>query len=186
MKPTTRSGRPGRKPGRKPKRVLKAAVGKKKPPTTPSPLGRRTRAQKAGSSVGDAGTSRSSAVEGGPIVSVSRRECFSAAHRLHNPALGDAQNARLYGKSPFRGPIDADTGMVYNLADLKEQLKAVLDQLDHKNLDKDVPFFKKNVSTVENIVHFIVVSLREQMDQPQLLHKVKVLETENNAASIVC
>jgi 6-pyruvoyltetrahydropterin/6-carboxytetrahydropterin synthase len=32
-----------------------------------------------------------------PKVRVTRRVHFSAAHRLHNPALTDEENARIYG-----------------------------------------------------------------------------------------
>ncbi|NDC47364.1 MAG: 6-carboxytetrahydropterin synthase, partial [Actinobacteria bacterium] len=34
----------------------------------------------------------------GPRVAVYRHEHFNAAHRIHNPALSDADNARIYGK----------------------------------------------------------------------------------------
>lgn len=33
-----------------------------------------------------------------PIVTATRRLRFNAAHRVHNPALSDAENAALFGK----------------------------------------------------------------------------------------
>ena len=33
-----------------------------------------------------------------PVVTVTRRLHFNAAHRVHNPALSDEENARLFGK----------------------------------------------------------------------------------------
>ncbi|KAI6178525.1 6-pyruvoyl tetrahydrobiopterin synthase [Aphelenchoides besseyi] len=134
------------------------------------------------------------------MVCLSRRETFSAAHRLHNPDLSAAENRALYDKCnnenghghnyevkvTLRGPIDSKTGMVYNLADLKMDMKSILDHLDHKNLDKEVKFFKKNVSSVENIAYFFLHALKKRMSKPELLYKVKVKETENNSASITC
>lgn len=42
----------------------------------------------------------------------------------------------------LRGPIDPINGMIMNLTDLKSCLTKILDSLDHRNLDLDVPFFK--------------------------------------------
>lgn len=45
-----------------------------------------------------------------------------------------------------RGPVDARTGMVMNITDVKVAMeKAIMKPLDHKNLDKDVPYFRNNV-----------------------------------------
>lgn len=42
-----------------------------------------------------------------------------------------------------KGPVDQQTGMVMNVHDLKLHMeKAIMDTLDHKNLDLDVPYFK--------------------------------------------
>ncbi|KAI6182870.1 6-pyruvoyl tetrahydrobiopterin synthase [Aphelenchoides bicaudatus] len=129
-----------------------------------------------------------------PLVRLSRRETFSSSHRLHNPKLSNQQNARIYDKCNhlhghnyvvyviLRGPIDKQTGMVYNIADLKKELGDVLDTLDHKNLDEDVDFFKHHVSTVENIALYIATTL--ELSQPELLYKIKVCETEKNTASV--
>lgn len=45
-----------------------------------------------------------------------------------------------------RGPVDARTGMVMNITDMKAAMeKAIMKPLDHKNLDKDVSYFRNNV-----------------------------------------
>lgn len=50
-----------------------------------------------------------------------------------------------------KGPVNPQTGMVMNVHDLKEYIKvAIMDPLDHKNLDQDVPYFKGVVSQVMN------------------------------------
>jgi 6-pyruvoyltetrahydropterin/6-carboxytetrahydropterin synthase len=92
-----------------------------------------------------------------PVVYLSRIETFSAAHRLHSPFLSIEENEKLYGKcnNPnghghnykveviVKGEVNPLTGMVMNLEDLKKCIKiAVMDILDHKNLDHDVPYFK--------------------------------------------
>lgn len=80
-----------------------------------------------------------------------------------------------------RGPLDPVTGMVMNISDLKRYMKNVLmDGLDHKNLDKDVPYFKNVVSTTENLAIYIYNELKKELPNPDLLYEVKIHETDNN------
>lgn len=80
-----------------------------------------------------------------------------------------------------RGPVNLATGMVMNIADLKIYMKKVLmDQLDHKNLDKDVSYFKYEVSTTENLAIYIFNELKQLMPDPSLLYEVKIHETDKN------
>lgn len=45
-----------------------------------------------------------------------------------------------------KGPVDPTTGMVMNVHELKQYMQiAIMDPLDHKNLDHDVPYFKAQV-----------------------------------------
>lgn len=79
------------------------------------------------------------------------------------------------------GPVDPVTGMVMNISDLKLFMKKVLiDQLDHKNLDKDVPYFKNTVSTTENVAIYIFNELKRIMPNSDLLYEVKIYETDKN------
>lgn len=49
-------------------------------------------------------------------------------------------------KVTIRGAIDSQTGMVMNITELKKYMNtAIMEPLDHKNLDKDVDFFKMRV-----------------------------------------
>lgn len=80
-----------------------------------------------------------------------------------------------------RGCVDPKTGMVMSLSDLKIFIKKVLmDQLDHKNLDKDVPYFKNVVSTSENVAIYIFDEIKKLLPKPELLYEVKIFETDNN------
>ncbi|XP_021368616.1 6-pyruvoyl tetrahydrobiopterin synthase-like [Mizuhopecten yessoensis] len=131
-----------------------------------------------------------------PIVYISRTESFSACHRLHSTQLSDEENRKIFGKcnNPYghghnysvevilRGPVDPVTGMVMNLTDLKKFMNmAIMDVMDHKNVDKDVPYFKDVVSTAENIAVFIWKSLSQHLESG-LLYEVKVHETGKNVA----
>nr|BAN66733.1 short type 6-pyrovoyltetrahydropterin synthase [Bombyx mori] len=116
-----------------------------------------------------------------PIVSIIRRETFSSAHRLHSPFLSDEENKKVYVLVTVKGPVDPQTGMVMNITDLKKYIKtAILEPLDHKNLDNDVPYFKTMASTTENVAIYVWDQLQRIMEKPQLLHEVKILETEKN------
>ncbi|RKP25863.1 6-pyruvoyl tetrahydrobiopterin synthase-like protein [Syncephalis pseudoplumigaleata] len=133
-----------------------------------------------------------------PIGYIARIEHFSAAHRLHSPQLSDEENRAVYGKCnhphghghnykvqvTLRGPIDPRTGMVTNLANLKACLhRAIMEQLDHRNLDVDVPFFETCVSTTENVAVYIWQQVEQHMAptgcQGQL-HEVCIWETDRN------
>ncbi|XP_077162205.1 6-pyruvoyl tetrahydrobiopterin synthase-like isoform X2 [Paroedura picta] len=128
------------------------------------------------------------------LARVSRRLCFSASHRLHSKSLSDEENLKLFGKCnnpnghghnytvevTVQGKIDPATGMVINLTDLKDYMQeAIMEPLDHKNLDKDVPYFADVVSTTENVAVFIWENLQKRLPKGTL-YKVKVYETDKN------
>ncbi|KAG5674404.1 hypothetical protein PVAND_004378 [Polypedilum vanderplanki] len=131
-----------------------------------------------------------------PIVDIIRKESFSACHRLHSPYLSDEENREVFGKCnnenghghnytveiKIRGHVDAKTGMVMNLVDLKALIeKCIMKPLDHKNLDKDVEYFKTVPSTTENLAVFIFDSLKKALLKPELLYEVKIYETDKNS-----
>lgn len=102
---------------------------------------------------------------------ISRKESFSAAHRLNSKLFSEEENKGLYGKCNhinghghnyevevvIKGPIDPHSGMIINISDLKSQMKKCLNTLDHKNLDLDIPFFQNNPSTCENVFSFLII-----------------------------
>eukprot|EP00043_Microstomoeca_roanoka_P018522 m.199541 g.199541 ORF g.199541 m.199541 type:complete len:154 (+) comp16846_c1_seq4:1030-1491(+) len=129
-----------------------------------------------------------------PVCYITRVESFSACHRLHSPALTDEENQAVFGKCnnpnghghnyrvevTLRGSVDPDTGMVINLVDLKKYMHtAIMETLDHKHLDLDVPYFKDVVSTTENVAVFIWKEMQRLLPTG-LLHEVKVNETDKN------
>jgi 6-pyruvoyltetrahydropterin/6-carboxytetrahydropterin synthase len=101
-----------------------------------------------------------------PRCTVTRRVHFNAAHRLHNPARSDEWNRTTFGvcNNPnyhghnyeldvtVEGEIDAATGYVMDLAVLKSLVEeTLLRQLDHRNLNLDVAWFRDLLPTAENI-----------------------------------
>jgi 6-pyruvoyltetrahydropterin/6-carboxytetrahydropterin synthase len=118
---------------------------------------------------------------------------LSASHRLHTLALSDDDNRTAYGKCNNRfghghnysvevligGPVDEQTGMVINLADLDEVVqRKVLDRFDHVNLNLD-PLFENLVPTTENLCKAVFQILKGALPAMELVH-VRVEETENN------
>lgn len=131
-------------------------------------------------------------------VYITRRERFAASHRLARPDWSDAKNLEVFGKCSnpnghghnyelwvtVKGEQDPGTSFVTDLSQLSRIIKErVIDHLDHKNLDVDVPFMRGRYSSTENLC----VAIWEQLEEPVralgcALHCVKVQETENNYA----
>jgi 6-pyruvoyltetrahydropterin/6-carboxytetrahydropterin synthase len=122
-----------------------------------------------------------------------RRYTLSASHRLHSDALSVAENRETYGKcnNPHGhghnyvvevlvgGPVDANTGMVVNMATLDEVVQtSVLERFDHTNLNLD-PLFVNQVPTTENLCRAVYKQLKAALPTGELEY-VRVEETENN------
>ena len=127
-------------------------------------------------------------------VTVSRKAHFNAAHRLFVENWSDEKNKNLFGKcsnSNFhghnyelivdvRGEVDLVTGVVIDLKELKDIIKNEVEELlDHKNLNLDVPYFKKVIPTAENICIFIWNILRDKISNDNEL-SVTLYETPRN------
>ena len=112
-------------------------------------------------------------------VTICRRAHFNAAHKLYNKSWSRERNREIFGKCSnenyhghnyelivkLRGKIDKDTGMVFDLGELKEIIKIEIeDLLDHKNLNIDIPYFKNIIPTTENLSIFIWDKLRKAID----------------------
>jgi 6-pyruvoyltetrahydropterin/6-carboxytetrahydropterin synthase len=127
------------------------------------------------------------------IAYFGRRYMLSASHRLHTDALSAEANRAAYGKcnNPHghghnytvevlvAGPVDPETGMVIDMADLDRVMQAkILDRFDHANLNLD-PIFAHRVPTTENLSR-AVFDLLQGSFVPARLVQVRVEETENN------
>lgn len=131
-----------------------------------------------------------------PTVYVTRKVHFNAAHRLHNPEKSAAWNQETFGKcnSPnwhghnyvlevtVAGEPDPETGYVIDLGQLKRILEErIVEQVDHKNLNLDVPFLAGVLPSTENFVVAIWNELEGALPAGRL-HVVRLYETERNFA----
>lgn len=128
------------------------------------------------------------------MIYVTRRETFSASHRLHNPELSDEENLKIFGKCNnanghghnyileviVAGEINPHTGYLIDLKVLKEIIiENVIRNVDHKNLNIDVDFLKDVIPSAENIAVGIWKQLVDKLPAGKL-YSVKLYETENN------
>jgi len=128
------------------------------------------------------------------MIYVTRREVFSASHRLFNPSLTDEENNSLFGKCnnpnghghnyilevTIRGEVDAKTGYLIDLKLLKQIItENIINKVDHKNLNLDVNFLAGKIPTAENIAIAIWEELENKISTGKL-YSVKLRETENN------
>ncbi len=129
-----------------------------------------------------------------PRVRVTRRLHFSAAHRLHNPRFSDAENEETFGlcANPnwhghnyeldvtVEGDVDADTGYVIDLKRLRDLVESeVITDLDHRNLNLDVPWLEGTLPSTENLVVAIWNRLAGRMPGVRLVRLV-LWETPRN------
>ncbi len=127
-------------------------------------------------------------------VKVSRKARFNAAHRLYRPDWSFEKNKATFGKCnnpnfhghnyelivSVTGEIDSETGFVIDMKILKGLIKTEIeDQLDHKNLNIDVPEFKNLNPTAENIAVVIWNKLRSHISSDKEL-EVVLYETPRN------
>jgi len=125
-------------------------------------------------------------------VTLTRTYHFSAAHRLASPLVSDEENRAIYGPC-FRphghnyllevtvsGRVDPVTGMAGNLERLDTAVKrAIIDRVDHHDLNGDVPLLEGVITTGENLVrtfwHWLAAVL-----PPGALRRLALVETANN------
>jgi 6-pyruvoyltetrahydropterin/6-carboxytetrahydropterin synthase len=129
-------------------------------------------------------------------VYITRRETFNAAHKLYREDWSEQKNWEVFGKCSnhnwhghnftiyvtVKGIPNPDTGFVINLKDLSEIVKQeVVEPLDHKNLNLDVPFLKGMLASTENIVIQVWDRILDPISKAGgQLAKIKLVETDNN------
>jgi 6-pyruvoyltetrahydropterin/6-carboxytetrahydropterin synthase len=125
------------------------------------------------------------------IVYLTRKAEFSASHLYHNPAFSPEENQRIFGKCnnpnghghnyvlevTVKGEVDTTTGFVVDLKQLKDLMHSeVLDALDHRFLNKEIPEFFTLTPTTENIAIVCWQRLASRFTAAKL-HRVRVYET---------
>jgi 6-pyruvoyltetrahydropterin/6-carboxytetrahydropterin synthase len=129
-------------------------------------------------------------------IYITRREIFNAAHKLWREEWSEEKNFEVFGKCSnhnwhghnfqlfvtVKGIPNEETGFVINLKTLSKILKEkVIEEIDHKNLNLDVPFLKGIMASTENIAIAIWDLIEEDIRNcGGELAKIKIIETENN------
>ena len=130
-----------------------------------------------------------------PVVYLTRRETFCAAHRLWSEDLSDAENRALFGKCAYdhghghnsvlevtlRGPVDPKTGILINVTEVRDAIRElVIDDVDHRHLNHDSPLCRGINPTVENLAVLFWQVLQRRFGD--LMYEVCLHETEKNWA----
>lgn len=132
------------------------------------------------------------------MIYVSRKEHFNAAHKLYNPAWSEDKNAAVFGPCAngnwhghnfdlivtVKGKPDPETGFVIDLKKLSTLIQnEIIEKVDHKNLNLDVPFMTGKMASCETIVEefwkILVPSIAIIAPKAQL-HSIKLFETPRN------
>jgi 6-pyruvoyltetrahydropterin/6-carboxytetrahydropterin synthase len=125
------------------------------------------------------------------LVYLTRKAEFSASHYYHNPEFTAEENRRVFGKCnnphghghnytlevTVKGRVDRRSGFVVDLKQLKEVMqREVLDVMDHRFLNKEVPEFASRIPTTENLAIAIWQRLEPELKRAEL-HRVRLYET---------
>ncbi len=130
------------------------------------------------------------------MIYITRRERFSAAHRLYHEGWSESKNFEIYGacsnpnwhghnyilRVTVRGEIDPEIGYLCDLKTLSGIIrKHVIDKVDHKNINLEVDFMNGIKVSTENLAVAIWNQLEPHIRKINIeLHSVQLEETENN------
>ncbi|MGY6559678.1 MAG: 6-pyruvoyl trahydropterin synthase family protein [Nitritalea sp.] len=132
------------------------------------------------------------------MVLVCRKEHFNAAHKLWNPNWSEEKNKEVFGPCAnvnwhghnfelivtVKGTPDPETGFVVDLKALSDLIrKLIIAEVDHKNLNLDVPFMKGKMASCEILVmEFwkILAPAVAEIVPFGGLHKLTLYETPRN------
>ena len=128
-------------------------------------------------------------------VRVTRRLHFSAAHRLFRQDWSDERNAQVFGDCSHEnwhghnyelevtvvGPVDPVTGFVMDLKALRDIVQQrVVNDVDHRNLNLDVPWMEGVLPSTENVVVAVWNRLVDVLPEGVRLERVILQETPSN------
>jgi 6-pyruvoyltetrahydropterin/6-carboxytetrahydropterin synthase len=129
-------------------------------------------------------------------VYIVRKEHFNAAHKLWREDWNEEKNNEVFGKCSnknwhghnynlyvtVKGKPSKETGFVIDLKVLSKIIREdVIEKVDHKNLNLDVPFMSGILPSTENVAIAIWEIINEPIKKAGgKLVKIKLEETENN------
>ncbi len=112
------------------------------------------------------------------MLTITKSFEFCASHRLYNPKWDEEKNFSIYNKCSnpsyhghnfklevsIGGKVDPETGMFINLSELDKIVKKeIIDELDHKNLNKDVDWINCEIVSLENLIQIIWKKLESSL-----------------------
>lgn len=130
------------------------------------------------------------------MIYVTRKEHFNAAHKVWRAEWSEEKNLEVFGKCAnknwhghnydlyvtVKGIPNPETGFVVDLKYLSKIIKTeIIEALDHRNLNLDVPFMQGKMASTE----ILAIEIWKQL-APLIaalgcsLHSIKLYETENN------
>ena len=131
------------------------------------------------------------------MIYLTRRERFSAAHRMFRQEWSDEKNLEVFGKCSnpnwhghnyelfvtVKGELSENQGFVMNISALKQIiLEKIIQKIDHKNINLEVDFMEGKIATAENLAITIWNQLKPFIEEKGAkLHCVRINETENNS-----
>jgi 6-pyruvoyltetrahydropterin/6-carboxytetrahydropterin synthase len=126
---------------------------------------------------------------------ITRKAEFSASHSCYNPNLSEQQNRNLYGEHAgthghghnyvievsIEGDPDPVTGMIVDLKVVKDIIqREVIDPMDHRHLNYEVPPFDRLIPTAENLVREVWRRLEPALSSGNArLHSIRLYETND-------
>ena len=126
---------------------------------------------------------------------ITRKAEFSASHSCYNPQLSEEQNRSLYGERAgshghghnyvievsIDGDPDPATGMIVDLKLVKDIIqREVIDSMDHRHLNHEVPPFDRVIPTAENVVREVWRRLEPGLTFPNArLASIRLYETDD-------
>lgn len=127
------------------------------------------------------------------MIFITRKEHFSASHKLINPKISSKNNELIFGKCnnfhghnyyievTLCGEPNNDSGYVFDLKKLSKIIsKEILQKVDHKYLN-ELDIFKNTIPTTENMVKIFWDILKPKLKTKNArLYSVKLYETEKN------
>jgi 6-pyruvoyltetrahydropterin/6-carboxytetrahydropterin synthase len=130
------------------------------------------------------------------MVFITRKETFSAAHKLNRNDWSQQKNNEMFGKCAnpnwhghnyalsvtVKSEVNPETGFVANLSIISDIIKEkVINKVDHKNLNLDVDFMKDKLPTTEILAIEIWNQIEASINALGCkLHCIKIQETEKN------
>ena len=126
------------------------------------------------------------------MVYLTRIEHFNAAHKLYNPSWSKEKNDEVFGKCAnenwhghnyellvtVKGDPDPDTGFVFDVKKLSILIREhIIEQVDHRNLNMDVPIMEGKMCSTENLAIAIWNELKRHLPPGVGLHCIKLYET---------